>query len=235
MITHLATAEDLAGSEIEIAGSAYRHLFRARRLATGERLRVVDGRGSARWGKVVEVDRHTARVALGEPAPSNEPRYRLDLVVAALRVERASWLVEKATEIGVRAVRFVSTRRTPRKYGSAQLERLRRVAAAAVAQCHRSRRPEITGVDPWDRVAEMLAPAGDRFFLDPEAAAEAAAGSRWRSGDVSGVMLVGPEGGWSSEEQRQLEGLGCVPVGLGARTLRTETAAIAAAVRLLLG
>jgi 16S rRNA (uracil1498-N3)-methyltransferase len=231
MITCLTTPEELAGDEIEIAGAAYRHLFRARRLAAAERLRVVDGRGAARWGEIAVVGRHAARVILGEPAPSNEPRYRLELLVAALRGERASWLVEKATEVGVFAVRFVATERTPRRYGAAQIERLRRVAAAAVVQCHRSRTPEVTGVDPWERMAGMLAPAEDRFVLDVEAVEDAA----WPCGEVSGAVLVGPEGGWSEDERRRLTELGCVRIGLGERTLRTETAAVAAAVRLLLG
>ena len=229
MITHLTDAEDFTGDEIEISGSRYRHLFRARRLAAGELLRVVDGRGAARRGEIVHVDRHTARVALGGPLPSNEPTYSLELVVAALRGERVSWLVEKATEIGVHAVRFLATERTPRDYGAGRLERLRRVAEAAVVQCHRARTPEITGVDPWQRLSELLASAEDRWVLDL-AATDPSAGAR----GASGAVVVGPEGGWSDDERRQLEELGCVPMSLGERTLRTETAAVVAAARWLL-
>ncbi len=234
MITHLASPEELAGGEVEIAGSAYRHLFRARRLAAGARLRVVDGRGAARWGTVGRVAGDRAIVVLGEAATANEPAYRLELLVAALRRERASWLVEKATELGAAAVRFIASERTPRKYGRASLERLRRVAAAALVQCHRSRLPEISGVESWSRVPALLdaaAPrgAGDRWFLDP--AGER--GEGWRTRDDAGVVLVGPEGGWSGEEAAELAALGGVAVGLGPRVLRTETAAIVAAARLL--
>ena len=70
-------------------------------------------------------------------------------------------------------MRFLATERTPRKYGRASRERLRRVAAAALVQCHRSRLPEISGVEPWDRLPALLAAAageaGDRFFLHPTA------------------------------------------------------------------
>ncbi len=234
MITHLASPEDLAGGELEIAGPAYRHLFRARRLAAGARLRVVDGQGIARWGTVGRVTDDRATVILGAATPTHEPAYRLELIVAALRRERAAWLVEKATEIGATAVRFIGSQRTPRKYGRGSLERLRRVAAAALVQCHRSRLPEISGVEPWSRVPALLdaaAPrgAGDRFFLDP--AGER--GEGWRARGEAGVVVVGPEGGWSGDETEELAAVGGVAVGLGPRILRTETAAIVAAARLL--
>ncbi len=229
MITHLATREELACGEVTVTGSAYRHLFRARRLAAGERLRVADGHGGARWAVIESVGRERAVLRLGEAAPANEPAYRLELIVAALRPERASWLVEKATELGACAVRFVACRRTPRRYGSASLERLRRVAASALAQCHRARLPEVTGVDPWQALEELLAPAGDRCYLDPGGAAPAS----WQRRASSGAVVIGPEGGLAPEETAELARLGCVAVGLGPRILRVETAALAAVARWL--
>ncbi len=174
-------------------------------------------------------------LSLEAPAPDNEPVYCLHLQVAALRAARASWLVEKAAEIGVRSIRFIATERTPRKYTSTGLDRLRRVARAAVEQSHRSRVPEITGVDSWETATAALrtpggSHAGDRYFLD---LAGKPSGS-WRAQGGSGIVLVGPEGGWSRSEAGELERLGCEGVSLGPRTLRVETAAVAAAARLLL-
>src|SRR6202035_4554314 len=60
MIPLLSDPGKLAGVELRVEGDAYRHLFRARRLAVGERLRVVDGRGRARWGDVARVARAAA-------------------------------------------------------------------------------------------------------------------------------------------------------------------------------
>lgn len=231
MITLLADPAAFDRSEIRVEGEAYRHLFRARRVETGARLRVVDGRGRARWGEVARVDRSSAVVELREPAPANEPAFRLELLVPTCRPERASWLVEKATEVGVCAVRFLSTARAPRDFGSGTLERLRRVAAAAVEQCHRALLPDITGPHSWGEVASLAASCGSlRWFLDP-----GPAGADWgETAGGSGALLVGPEGGLDAGERRELLEAGWRPVGLGERILRIETAALVGAAMVLL-
>jgi len=238
MITLLVDPAVFDLPAVKVEGDSYRHLFRARRVEAGEALRVVDGRGRARWGTVARVDRTSATVALGEPAPAAEPAFRLELLVPTCRLERASWLVEKSTEMGIWGVRFLNTVRAPRELGEGSLDRLRRVAAAALEQCHGSRLPEITGPHAWREVARLVAhltgAAGpNRWFLDTGAADAAHAGWGEVKGD-SGALLVGPEGGWDPGERRDLLASGWRPVHLGERVLRLETAALAGAAVLLL-
>lgn len=228
MITTLIEPASLRGREATIEGEAYRHLFRARRLAVGDRLRVVDGVGGARWAEVAWVDRRTASLKLGAPAPTNEAAYQLDVLVAPLRTERASWLVEKATELGVAAVRFIATERTPRRFGEGTFDRLRRVACAAVEQSHRASVPQISGIHAWSELEALLRGRSDRFFLDPEADAGAVA----RPTGLAGALVIGPEGGFSPAEQAALARV-ATGIGLGPRILRAETAAVVAAGLLL--
>ena len=236
MITLLVDPAEFDGEAAGIEGEAYRHLFRARRTEVGERLRVVDGHGRARWGKVARVGRQDARVALAEPAPSQEPAVWVELLVTTLRPERAAWLVEKATEVGVAAVRFLNSVRAPRTFGGGTAERLRRVAAAAVEQCHRSRLPEVTGPHDWEEVGRLAAACGARWLLDV-ASGETAPG--WRQpaerAGAAGAVLVGPEGGWAPEERDELLAAGWTPVGLGPRVLRAETAAVLGVALMVLG
>jgi 16S rRNA (uracil1498-N3)-methyltransferase len=237
LITLLVDPAEFAGEEAGIAGEAYRHLFRARRTEIGERLRVVDGQGRARWGEVARVGRQDARVALAEPAPSQEPAVWVELLVTTLRPERAAWLVEKATEVGVSAVRFLNSVRAPRTFGGGTAERLRRVAAAAVEQCHRSRLPEVTGPHAWEEVGRLAAACGDRWLLD--VASGESAQETWRRpvgpAAPAGAVLVGPEGGWAPEERGELLATGWTPVGLGPRVLRAETAAVLGVALMVLG
>jgi 16S rRNA (uracil1498-N3)-methyltransferase len=228
LVTLLAEPARFDGRELRVEGEPYRHLFRARRLAVGDRVRVVDGEGRARWSEVSRVERDAAVLALGEPAPDNEPAFRLVLLVPTLRPERASWLVEKATEVGAAAIRFLHTERAPRDFGSGAAARLRRVAAAAVEQCHRSRLPAVSGPHDWRQLAELAAGVEGRWVLDP------AAGPGWGEGAGSGALLIGPEGGWSERERGTLAETGWQAVGLGPRVLRAETAAVVGAALVLL-
>jgi 16S rRNA (uracil1498-N3)-methyltransferase len=239
MITLLVDPADFDHSSTRVEGEPYQHLFRARRVAVGEEMRIVDGRGRARWGKVERVDRTTATVALGEPAPDHEPAFRLELLVPTCRPERASWLVEKATELGVFAIRFTNMARAPRELGTMTFDRLRRVAVAAVEQCHRSRLPEITGPHAWSQAVGLAGPEV-RWFLDTEATDDPAShhepeGLLSRREAKSGALLVGPEGGLDPAERRELQLAGWRAAGLGDRTLRLETAAIVGAAFLVLG
>jgi 16S rRNA (uracil1498-N3)-methyltransferase len=218
---------ELEAVEIEVTGEVYHHLFRAARAAVGDAVRVVDGAGRAREGTVARVDRRRAVLRLGAEAPSREPRLRLELLVATPRPSRASWLVEKATELGVRAIRFLDCERSARSLDAAALERLRRVARAAVEQCGRSWLPEVSG---GHRLEPSLA-GGDcdaAIVLDPDAA----------DGDVnvmrvgvvgSMVLVVGPEGGFTPAELDLARRCGGQPMRLVPSLLRVETAALAAA------
>jgi len=227
------TAAGAPGVELVVEGDSYRHLFRARRLRAGDRLRVVDGEGRARWATIEHVGRHAAAVALAEPAAANEPRLSLELLIATLRNERAAWLVEKATELGCGAVRFLNTERAPRSFGESTVARLRRVAAAAVEQCHRARCPEITGPHPFAEIARLATGAAQCWLLDP-AAPEPLPAPGGDAGAAIELVLAGPEGGWSPAELETLRATGWQQRSLGPRVLRIETAALAAAALRLL-
>ena len=233
MTNVVLTPEELAGDTARVEGDAYRHLFRARRLAVGDRLRAVDGAGRARWAEVESVDRRAGVLRLGGEAPAHEPEYRLELLVATPKKERASWLVEKATELGVAAVRFVASERSPRDWGAGTRDRLVRMAVSAVEQCGRARVPEVTGVHGWDEVPGLLEGLGDRWLLHTAQESVGEGGFPPPVG-TSGAVLVGPEGGWTDAEADELRSLGCRPVHLGERVLRVETAAVVAAAQVLL-
>lgn len=232
MLTLLTDPARFAGDELGVEGDAYHHLFRVRRTAVGERVRVVDGRGHARRAEVVRVERKTASLSLLEEAPANEPAFALHLLIPTLRPERAAWLVEKATEVGVLAFHFFQSERAPRSAREEAVERLARVASSAVEQCHRSRLPEIFGPHPLAGLLERLdrIDAESRWVLDPQAGAARLPAPA--SG--TGALLVGPEGGFSETERARIAAAGFTPVGLGPRILRIETAAVVGAAAILL-
>jgi 16S rRNA (uracil1498-N3)-methyltransferase len=234
MINLLVSPAALASDdEVEVEGAAYRHLFRVRRLRCGDRVRLVDGEGRARFSVVAEVGRTRAALCLAEPAPSGEPDVHLTVAAGALRPERASWLVEKTTEVGVSSILWYHSERSRRTYGSGTLDRLERVARAAVQQCGRSRIPAIEGMVEWSGVLERVAGC-DALLLDPPADASGGGGSVLARRASRLLLVVGPEGGFTTEERSELGRRGARAWSLGPRTLRVESAAVVGSALLLL-
>ncbi len=240
MTTMVVQPVEFDGSEIELHGNAYHHLIRVKRLKVGEDVRVVDGEGRARRGVLARADRDRGVVALGAASPSREPTRQVELLVAPPDPNRAAWLIEKATELGVFAVRFVTTARSTigqRDYGASVLSRLHRLAVAAVEQCGRSRVPDISTSSTLDETLVRSRPEGTLLCaLDPIAAA---ASELWPAtenpaGALQLGIWIGPEGGWSDDERALFDRAGVRRVAIGERILRIETAAVVACALALL-
>lgn len=221
----------LQQDEVTLEGDVFHHLVRVRRLEAGETLQVVDGEGHCRAARLGEIGKKSARLVLLETLPARDPERRLHLLVGALRPERASWLVEKATELGVFALRFLQTERTPRQYSQGRFERYDKVAAAALEQCLGARLPQITGVHAFAEIAKLLPQGAPAYVLDPLASEGLLSSAQPPATEVA--VLIGPEGGFSPAELEALRGLGVRGAGLGQRILRVESAAIAAAALML--
>jgi 16S rRNA (uracil1498-N3)-methyltransferase len=210
--------------DITLDDEAGHHLSRVRRVSAGDVITAADGRGCWRPYDI-------ARVAPGaidlraRHAPVDEPRLAPRLVVAFALTKGAKpdLVVQKLTELGVDAVTVLAARRSVARWNDeragAGVARLRRIAREAAAQCRRARLPEVDGVQP---VTELRGRAG-LVVADPDgdgpASLPAPSGGEW-------VLVVGPEGGFDSEEAAALEGR---RLGLAPHVLRAETAAIAGA------
>ena len=223
MTTVFVTREEWAADRVELGGGVHHHLFRVGRLAAGEPLRVADGAGRARWGIIEFVNRTRAEVRLGSEVPGNESDVKVQLLVVAPKKPRAEWLVQKTTELGVGAVRFLCSERGRRRYGEGAFERFRRIAKSAAEQCERALVPEVTGMHDSEELTDLVKVSSAAFALDASGRPLAPA-----AGLGSITLLVGPEGGWSSRELDEFAECGIVLAGLGPRALRVETAAVVA-------
>lgn len=244
--TLVVAPEALAREQLALEGEAFHHLIRVKRLEVGDRLRLVDGRGHARFAELTAVAKRDASARVGAEAPPNEPALEVELLVGAPKPERAAWLVEKATEVGVAAIRFVATERAARSVGAAQVERLRRVAVAAVEQCGRARVPDVSTEPSLAAALERLTRddtpwivldfAGTRPFSGALLSPPPTHASGIARDTLTRVaVLIGPEGGWSDAERVRFAALGAPVWSLGERALRVETAAMVAAGLLLAG
>ena len=225
------------GAEIELPANASRHV-QVLRLQPGAALTLFDGNGGEWSAEVLAMGRKhvSARVLVHQPI-ERELRTPVTLALGMPANERMDALVEKATELGVaRIVPLVCERSVLRVAGERAERKAAHWQAVAVAACEQSGR---------NRVPLIEAPLSLRDWLARCAAdAAAAAGPRWvlsladgtrplragwpADGAVGPVtVLSGPEGGFSAAELVAAAAAGFVPITLGARVLRADTAPLA--------
>ncbi len=185
---------------------------------------------------VLEMGRTTVRVRVGPYRPTDrEPLRRVHLAIGVPANERMDWLVEKATELGVASVQALMTERTVVRLDGERARKRsdhwRSIAIAACEQCGGNRVPQVPEVlqlRQW--LAQLPDPAqagGLRLLLSFRAGArplrDAVAAQTQQV-----TVLAGPEGGLGAAEEQQALDHGFLPVSLGPRVLRAETAALAA-------
>jgi 16S rRNA (uracil1498-N3)-methyltransferase len=237
-----ATPEWRQGDQIVLPPEEAHHALRVRRIRPGEEMIVVDGEGG--WCRTVAegAAMHerggrgapTLRVRiLEERHEVGEPPWRLTIAQGVGKGRKFDFVVEKATELGAAAFIPLSTDReiVPMRSPGAltRHERWRRIAVAAMKQCGRSRLPDIEMPQSMHELAPrfkdfdlaLVAWEHEELTTIPAAlrAAEIAPGTPCRI-----LIMVGPEGGFTSNEIETAIEAGAVMVTLGERRLRTETA-----------
>lgn len=211
------------GARVELDAAQANYLGNVMRLGAGAELLVFDGSSGEWLGRVAHAAKK--RMTLTVERRTREPETIPDAWLAFAPVKRAQtdWLVEKATELGVAKLIPVMTQRTVAE--RVKLERLQAIAIEAAEQCGRTRLPEIA--EPV-ALKQLLAgrDSGRRLYFADEGGGEPAA-SAFKSGAT--LILIGPEGGFTDEERRLVRAAhNSVPISLGPRILRAETAALAA-------
>jgi len=214
--------DDLQPDEIALSREALHHLRDVLRLRAGEPLELVDGRGGLAHALLAGDRARVQRREPPEPAGARPVR----LAVAVPRLPPLEWLVEKACELGVAELFPLLTRHGERGVSDSRLPRLQRLADEALLQCRRLHRLRVHAPAA---LPELLAlpRAGSLWLAAPPAHG---AGPPPRVGEGGVLACVGPEGGFSDDEQRLLLGAGALPVSVGRTILRVETAALALAV-----
>jgi 16S rRNA (uracil1498-N3)-methyltransferase len=232
--------EALTGDEVLIHdGDLARQVGRVLRLRPGALLLLLDGEGGACAVRLAEVGRdHVAGQVEQRGLASGEPLLKLALYVALIRAERFEWLLQKGTELGVSSfVPVVFARSLMRDHpADNKLHRWQRIVREAAEQSCRALLPTIAPPQNFADACARAAAAGPAFILWEGHSAPAAPSLRaalraaWETTPPPTLALLsGPEGGIAPEELTIAREHGIMPVSLGPRILRAETAPVAAA------
>jgi 16S rRNA (uracil1498-N3)-methyltransferase len=222
-VPRLYVREPIAGgATIALDQRQAHYLGTVMRKGVGDELLVFDGRSGEWLARIAEAGKK--RMTLSVERLTREAETLPDLTLAFAPVKRAQtdWLVEKSTELGVARLQPVITARTVVE--RIKFERLEAIAIEGAEQCGRTVLPEILDSAPLDR---FLKASGNYplYFADEQGGEPAA---RALSPGPAAI-LIGPEGGFTDEERTIIRALkNAVPISLGPRILRAETAALAA-------
>lgn len=207
------------------------------RLAVGDDVCLFDGSGAEFRARLDAINKRDATATLAQATQSDtEARYAITLAQGIAGGDKMDWLIEKAVELGVQAIVPLQTERgVVRLSGERAVKRVQHWQALVQAACEQCGRARVPSVAPIATLREWLAAARSadtaRVLLSPrgtQSLTQWAVQSRERIEAAGIVVLIGPEGGLSADEEALAEAAGFLPLTLGRRILRTESAALAA-------
>lgn len=224
------------GAVIDVVGDEARHAVVVKRVALGEPVELRNGRGLVAEGQATDLrppkGRGEASLSVQVTAARVEPPAspRVEVWSATPKGDRLEQMIDQLSQVGATSWRPLRTQRGVVDPREGKLGRLERVAVEA---CKQSGRAWVLTIDaPADLSAGLVAGAGTTVLL---ADAEGESSPRPMAGDAPGTLrvLIGPEGGFTPDERQAARQAGVQLWRCGAHIMRTETAAVVAAARLM--
>jgi 16S rRNA (uracil1498-N3)-methyltransferase len=218
---------DLKAGTHRLREAEAKHAFQVLRKKVGDRLDLVNGRGSWFSAEVAAISKRECLLdVLFERTTEKRADHQLVLLVAPTKnIDRFEWILEKATEIGIDAIQPILTEHSERK--RIRLDRLERVLEAAMKQSLRAWKPVLHELLPFEEAVARLEPTTNNYLAYLGAEDTPLLNASYVSGTNANIA-IGPEGGFSPAEAEYARSRGFEYVSLGPNRLRTETAAIAA-------
>ena len=233
---HRFFVPQLYNEEMYIEGVDARHISKVLRMQPGAQLQIVSDDGVSAMAEITAIDSERVTVrCLEKLAESHEPRVKLVLAQGLAKGEKMDFIIQKAVEMGAYSVIPVAMEHSVVRLDGAKaakkVERWQKIAESAAKQSKRDIIPE---VQPVQSMAEMLAKCTCQtkiiaYECEDRMSLKAALRAGEAAGGISELLLIiGPEGGISEAELEQARQAGAVPVSLGRRILRAETAGLVA-------
>ena len=225
--------EGVQNGTATLTGEELHHMKKVLRLRPGDRVTLFDDRGWEHVGVIQSYHPHEGKIEVLESyEPGRESFLEITLAQSLGKGNKMDWVIEKATELGVRRIIPVSSLYTIPKFSPAKLEgreaRWRKIALSAAKQSSRTRVPEILDLVTFGDLARNPASYDLKLLFWEQAEANPLRLLKEKQTPIRSILLViGPEGGFAPEEAALALNHGFHAVALGKRILRTETAAVA--------
>lgn len=223
--------------DIAIEGDRAHYIKNVLRLKLNRKLRLFNGKGQEFLAEIIALNKKTVQLHLLEVIASIAPsKLNITLVQSLSKGERMDYTVQKATELGIAQIQPITSEFCEVKLKGARLQKkINHWQNIAISACEQSFRAEIPEILAPISITEYSANKHCGMLLEPEEnnTITDIAPLQWSQFDV----VVGPEGGWSEKDLKQLHSTGLTGIQFGQRVLRTETVApaILAAIHSLWG
>lgn len=219
----------------ELPDNVRHHAVRVLRLKQGDSIILFNGRGGEFFSEIITINKNTSNIKiLKHNERECESPLNIELAQAICANEKMDWVIQKAVEIGVNRIQPVITTRSVIKLSSERAaKRLRhwqQIVIAACEQCGRNRLPEVLpplSLPHWlGEIKNREQSTHTNLLLSPTAEKKLSTLSKKTNSGLY-TLLIGPEGGFTPEEERAALHTHFEPIQIGKRVLRTETAALA--------
>lgn len=218
------------GQLIDLPDTVAHHVF-VLRLAVGDRITLFNGSGGEFSATLTAIDKRRASAEVKAFSPREaEPAHALTIAQALPEGSKMDWIIEKSVELGVTAIQPLlaarSVVRLSEERAAKRLAHWQSVIIAAAEQCGRNRLPALSApmpVLPWLAQHDLH----PRILLSPRATQSLSDWGRHHAPQAL-TLMIGPEGGFTDEEERAAISSGALCLSMGERVLRTETAGLAA-------
>ena len=219
-----------ADTIISLHEASAHHAARVLRLSIGDAVTLFDGSGAEWSASISHIDRRAVEVHVHHAVPvERESPLRITLAQGISSGERMDYTLQKAVELGITAIQPIACARSVVKLAGERADKRRshwqNLVIAACEQCGRNRIPAVAAIAPLTSWLAQPDSTATRLMFAPEADHTLHNLPR-PAGPV--IMLAGPEGGFAPHEYTAALAAGFIPIRLGPRVLRTETAALAA-------
>jgi 16S rRNA (uracil1498-N3)-methyltransferase len=225
MADRFFTPDALSIGDYTLKGSEAHHLSAVRRFGPGDQVILFNGDGCEYPAQVISVGKKSAVLHITSTlTPLRELNFPLIVSSALPKGDRADFLVEKLTELGVSRFIPLITERSIVRPKETIVEKYRRAVIEASKQCGRNKLMEVESPCNWDDLLKRNDLPRTRFLLHTNCT-----GSQIARPADGVVAAIGPEGGFAQGEIESALAIGWQTICLGPRVLRVETAALAAA------
>jgi 16S rRNA (uracil1498-N3)-methyltransferase len=217
---------DISGSSVNLDETESKHCVKVLRLATGEQVQFIDGKGCLYTAKITDANSRQCKLEIiHKEKDFGKKDFYIHIAIAPTKnIERFEWFLEKATEIGIGEITPILSEHSERKI--VNNDRFEKIMVSAIKQSVKAYLPklnQLTGFENFIKIPfeglKFIAHCneGEKVLLQD---------SIGKNKDV--LILIGPEGDFSEREVRAAMDNGFVEISLGQARLRTETAGIVA-------